>query len=783
MIVDTVSPTPFALLRRAKNFEYPDRDSHLQEFAGYEDPVRALTDECVRVLRCISSANLSIVSSSKTSTSLRDASWSRFEDIGFSASIDSDPEDEADTATTLARTELGSLRSAPHSVGGDLGRPTTPSWADFMSSGFAAENGIRGTPPLLLPPDKVLPPITTTTRGQSSQSHKRTLDEDSAPEPGELASITTFDLDDSFWWVWISSLAGEETAARKAVFGRCALIETVIRNAKWLVLEEQIKGAAVEPDPEAYIVEKKRFFAFTSRRNKLSRRKSSAKQVPATEEPYKRSNNNQAPLSKTNIAPDQHARIQAAAAALQKKHREEQELATRRRSRGPPDDVTSTKTYSVMTLQPAIINEASQALKWASNYDKNAYRTAYLSDNRAGTGTFTSAVEPPTAAPNPPMSPASSKQAISSPPPPPQKDQVPVSPPQSPPSEKPTQKEVSAAPAADVKVAMSPTTTMVSAVPAADAASEKDAPPTEVVTSVTSNEEPALASPAVESPSTPKHSTIIVADGAKKLKKKPVNTGFKMMFANANKKKTEQQQQPVVKPTGAETSAVALARAALEEKARSSSSASLQKKPTSAAAPAAATTTKPAATPAAAKATAEAEKPSATFPTPAERRAAAAAQAKHRAVAALDKGGNPPRTRQAIATENDDLSRIGTNERAAADAEFSRFDQGPLVEQPAFAPADSPVEETFANKKSTEGAGEPSSAEAAPAPASEASTPTAASYERWAQIRKNAAERAASRDESGSRLSQTDRTEDGDTSGEESKCPMTSKKKGKEKKN
>ena len=46
MIVDVVSPTPYALLRRIKNFEYRDDDRGLQQFASYDDPIRALTDEC-----------------------------------------------------------------------------------------------------------------------------------------------------------------------------------------------------------------------------------------------------------------------------------------------------------------------------------------------------------------------------------------------------------------------------------------------------------------------------------------------------------------------------------------------------------------------------------------------------------------------------------------------------------------------------------------------------------------------------------------------------------------
>ena len=42
MIVDSVSPTPFALLRRAKHFEYRDDDEALQQFSDYTDPCPGL---------------------------------------------------------------------------------------------------------------------------------------------------------------------------------------------------------------------------------------------------------------------------------------------------------------------------------------------------------------------------------------------------------------------------------------------------------------------------------------------------------------------------------------------------------------------------------------------------------------------------------------------------------------------------------------------------------------------------------------------------------------------
>ena len=41
MMVDSVSPTPFSLLRRAKNFEYRSEDRDLHYFSEYVDPMQA----------------------------------------------------------------------------------------------------------------------------------------------------------------------------------------------------------------------------------------------------------------------------------------------------------------------------------------------------------------------------------------------------------------------------------------------------------------------------------------------------------------------------------------------------------------------------------------------------------------------------------------------------------------------------------------------------------------------------------------------------------------------
>jgi hypothetical protein len=724
MIVDTVSPTPFSLLRRARNFEYRDSDKHLQDFSEYDDPVQALTDECARVLKAISTTNQSAVSTTKTSTSLRDASWSRFEDMGFGASVDSDHDDDI----IEERPGPQELRSAPQSRTNDLGRPTTPSWADFLSSGFADDNAARGPSSLLLPPDKVLPPIGSV-RGQSSQSHKRTLDTEPNLEPGELASITVLDIDDSFWWVWISSLSGEEPTARKAVFGRCALLETVISGAKWLVLEEQVKGAAPEPEEGAYIVEKKRFFGFSTRK-KLTRSKSTAKGA-ISNQPYKSSNSNA--VSKTSIAPDQHARIQAAAAALQRKQREQEEDQQReangRRARN--DDTYSTKTNSVMTQYTGLFTEASSAMKWAkhydNHYDKDQLRSAYLSDTRAGTG-----------------APAGSLLGTNG------RSMSNIS---------ENRSDVQKSSAETEKALPLPVPPKDGGKSANDAAADAATVP--------------LPEAAQNGAEERKDSS--EEQGHKKLKKKPVgNSAFKGIFSSTKQRTTDDSPK---KQIGIDPSAVAAARAALENKVKSQDALPTPKshnttgrlneikknlvpeEPTggSPRSEKTATPSPPSKLP---------RKPTTTKSTPAAANEAAAVPGSPTY--------GPPRTRRDV--EYDALSRIDTNEKAAAEREFSSFDQGPLADQPAFVPSGdspiTPVEEHFPETK-TEAvvtATETASRDVT-TPTPTAGAESVSPYQdRWAQIRKNAAERAAaaSPEEIHSRTSQAD---DGDTSGEESTFP------------
>ena len=388
MVVDSVSPTPFALLRRSRNFHYRDDDHALQRFSDFEDPVQALTEECRRVLKSISSANQSDATTTKASTSLGDTSWSRFEDIGFGGGSYNDDEEDDSALGKKRRPAQNGLKEFAKAKTNDHGRPTTPSWADFLSSGFIEEGGPAAPRPLLLPPDKILPPIDLDgKRGKSSQSHVRP--NESELEPGELASITAMKLDDAFWWVWITSLAGEETVVRKSVFGRCALVETSIGGGAWLVFEEMVKGAAPEPEVGAYVAEKKSRFTF-GKKSKMSRTKSMGRStVQPQMDPFTRSKQ-ASPASKVSIGPDQHARIQAAAAALQQKQKQQDTVGPMRTDfsprRGRGGDALSTKTNSVFTLQPVIMSEGAPAMKWANNYDKKEIRAAYLGNNFAGRG-------------------------------------------------------------------------------------------------------------------------------------------------------------------------------------------------------------------------------------------------------------------------------------------------------------------------------------------------------------------------------------------------------------
>jgi hypothetical protein len=757
MIVNSVSPTPFALLRRARNFEFRDDDEALQQFSAYDDPVQALTDECRRVINCVSNVNESVAQSTGAP---QDGAWSRFEDMGFSGFADS-LQSPGDLATS--QKQANGMRHQASSRTGDFGRPTTPSWADFLSTGFPADDA-----PTLLPPDKSLPlPIGDPPRGHSSQSHVRNGLQTEDLEAGELASINQFDLDETFWWVWMTSLAGEETPERKSVFGRCALIETHIRGAHWLVIEEQIKGASPGQEEGVYLAEKKSRFSWT-RRGRMSRKKTVKKNQPQIIE--ERADRNNAGTPSSRLAPDQHAKVREAAAQLKNESLSPTDVQKRSRL----DDAVSQKTNSVLTLQPAILSEAGPAMKWTKDYDRVAIRQAYLGDPSAGKGDTplgsTSAVNllstngassPKLADRDLPALPKESKE------------------PKSPLARKPVKVQTPpATPPHQSDEALSPE-------PDAVAAFEK--PKVDQPT-----EHPALR----ESPESQKAASPELTKAAGKKPKKDATSsssggGFKKLFGKKKEKEAPAPAPAAQKPTPAPVAEPAAAAIKKESPHK------LQKSP-----PKGQPKSVPIQIPYDHEPT----------PDPVVVREATPPQSFDRQIShpAADHYRDPS-----------PAQAITEREQRDADREFSRFDQGPLEDVPAFvpdvtpessvaSPSPLPQQTEFAQASpvpvaKTEATPAPARAPPAPTPSAPVSKPvskavyrpanapprepvqaptpssdegsTIPANDRWAQIRKNAAERAqrmnAQQEESrrshsqSGRTDKTNGTDDGDTSGEE----------------
>lgn len=714
MVVDVVSPTPFALLRRAGHFEYRESDVGLQEFSNYEDPVKALTEECFRVLKAISAANQSQVSSVKHSTSLRDASWSRFEDIGFSCPLEEEEGDDDGTAPA----RLQGIRSTPSS-GVNQGRPTTPSWADFLSSGFNDENAARAN--MLLPPDKAIPPLESQMRQQqSSQSHRPRLEQEGNLEPGELASINVIDLDDAFWWVWMSSLSPEETPERKSAFGRCAVIETKIRDARWIIVEELIIGAAPAPQAGAYIAEKKHFFSWTKRGRTLTRHKSTLKKNRDRPEVEAA----KGPVSKT-MGAEAQAKIQAKAAQLRAKEEDEQKAAEEAASlnrRGRTDaELISEKTNSIFTLQPNIVGEASSAMRWVNKYDKGAIKDAYLANSSAGRGVA--------------VSPAPSDHA-----------------------DTPSSSNNEAEPSTElmpVKESQS-TTSLTSPLRSVHSrVQEQDLDESRVSSSV-------------------KASGSTVAPSLRESEEQPVSQPNKASSERSKLHRHAHLQQPKEK-SGGFRKLFSRKNRASKVPPNAASNLEAMRKQSSAAAPEVPQTPTPAATPPPAQESLAPAPPSREAVTPPEESRAVPDGAPETPTS-LEHPANEPEVEyeEELVTE-EVLSLIDTQDAAEASQEFSRFDQGPLADQPAVKPEDeAPAAKTddaapppmirIPPRTGTPKAPEPE--KAALDKLNQGASPGV--QDRWAQIRKNAAQRAATRKEEPARVvvrKSTDGEED--TSGEE----------------
>lgn len=756
MLVDSVSPGPFALLRRAKHFEY--RDEELQVFAEYPDPVQALTEECRRVLNRIAAANQSTAARSQAGMNLSmpglahqpDESWSRFQDFGFSDFSQASARHGATSPSPEG------LSSVPRSRATNKGRPTTPSWADFLNSGFADEAEAGSTPvTLLLPPDKVLPPI----GGPTSPTLSSMSEEDL--EPGELASIAHFDLDDTFWWVWITSLANEEPSDRKAVFGRCALVETGIMGGRWLLMEEQVKGAAPEPQEAAYIAEKKSRFGF-SRRNKATRRRSG---VPAKSAEILQTALRPASASPRSgsVTSDQQAKIKAAAAALAHHSREsERDHGVQRRGRH--DEAASVKTNSVMTL--GLTNEAVPAMKWARDFDREAIRKQYLGNDFAGKGSSKETTLPsqPTVqageSASAPLTPAEQL---------PTEDFVATLAPE---KDKELQDVYALPRAGHTQPGASAEVTK------ADPVGELTSAP--AVEPLTASESPSpAASPKVSQELPPKQVMPVERKPAPRTAPRINNIHDHPAF-RAHNGETGLAERAARQAWGTESKAFS------SVAPKAAGQGGFRKlfgkrrddiKRTSISGPSSVASLQPPSESNLGRKLSLMRKKTPTSPPP-DRDLGEPTAASHASLTPEEPYGSP--------NDSNSISHVGSQDQADAEHAFSRFDQGPLTDAPAFTPRESidssaslDSDHGLTNLDHVEAPGAfPETPMEYPSPVetggngytSETSQPGA---DRWAQIKKNAAERAARMSEDQqSRPSHSvlsEKTDDGETSGEESK--------------
>jgi hypothetical protein len=135
-------------------------------------------------------------------------------------------------------------------------------------------------------------------------------------------------------------------------------------------LQEKIRGAAILSETPAVTKKDKKW----TKRHRLRRKSLGTKEEAAAAQQTLKPFN--ATSSRTNIGPDQTAKIQAAAAALRQQQTDF--VSSQLRRVKPRENVPDSKTHSVFTLQPVIMSEATPAMKWANRYDRDNLKDAYL---------------------------------------------------------------------------------------------------------------------------------------------------------------------------------------------------------------------------------------------------------------------------------------------------------------------------------------------------------------------------------------------------------------------
>lgn len=464
--------------------------------------------------------------------------------------------------------------------------------------------------------------------------------------------------------------------------------------------------------------------------------------------------------SRATIAPDQQARIQQAAKELSQK-REAEESAVRKRQQ-PVSSVPASNRNSVFTLGPNK-EEFSPALAWAKKYDKEAIRAQYLGDNLAGKGSREMLTLPSEGLGINRSTSTLSHHETKELPPPPREERPKTEWPSAAPV---TSSEPMPEPPAIVEPERAPTPpepTMPVQAEAAEEAAKQPLPRTDSEVNV---QRPASSTNKLRksyeghrlSPEEGKRSRKVGPPPTQK------TTGIRRLFGTKRTKSKGTEVKPQADQENVNP-AILAARRALEGKPSLAPAGSTDSPPLS---PGHFQRMKQ--VPMGKSAPLKEEQPRPI--TPEEQRAPSPApeSVPQRTASEDNMYAGPPRTRRD--EEYDQLSRVDTNEREDADREFSTFDQGPLSDQPAFVPEDSPEKDSFPRNEPKFRANHQSAYSAMTVPEEESeedepAAPVQNASDRWAQIRKNAADRARQSEEHTTRSRTETRTDDGETSGEE----------------
>ena len=335
----------------------------------------ALTDECRRVVNAISGRDQVVQQTSDTAAT-DTPSWTRFEDVGFATVLNGGDGAAAGRTVLGDGDSISSSRPTTISVSRDPPRAVANSWSDFMESGFSTDYD-KSTSTVLTPPDKVLPRLHTAALPPATAATSNGI------SSGELQNVSRIKLEETFWWVWMTSLAGEEPAIRKTIFNKCAVLEMQAAAERWFVIEEQMKVRSYAQEmPSSPLVTKKSRFGFM-KRNRTSQSVENLR--PSTSPAVSRLASSRV----IEISPQQRSRVHTAAVSLVASHndRAAAEVLSKQTSARSEDNAHHlTSTTSMVNLTNNFQTDSAAAMQWDRKFEQESTKTTYLEDPSAGKG-------------------------------------------------------------------------------------------------------------------------------------------------------------------------------------------------------------------------------------------------------------------------------------------------------------------------------------------------------------------------------------------------------------